>query len=224
MPQAVNVGTALMLLGIAQVLRSPIGRQLIADVNLAILGVVEGQALEFELATRPSPTTADWTRMARGKTGDLFGACFIAGARAAGLDSAESDEVQRLGCDFGVFFQLQDDVLDLVGDKGRDVVASDLAEGKVSWPVAWLASHVASAERDRLMQIVRAPRHETSPAMVAEALAILHRSGAILAATDELARMARALAEAPFARVVPGLVERVLGPIGHVVQVPPLGA
>lgn len=215
MPQAVNVGTALLLLGMAQVLKSQFGPRLIADVNLAILRIVEGQALEFELHADPEPTPEKWRRMADGKTGALFGACFLGGARAAGLNDNDSDALQRLGSDLGVFFQLQDDLLDLVGDKGREVPATDIAEGKISWPVAWVATHAASS-RARLLEIVRAPRANTTPAMIHEALDLLHTSGAIDACVAELAALGRRIEHAPFAYAAPGLVERVLAPVSHV--------
>lgn len=222
MPQAVNVGTALLLLGLAEVLKTPAGPRLIADVNLAVLGIVEGQALEFELHTAAEPTPAAWERMARGKTGDLFGACFLGGARAAGLGDADSDAIAELGRELGVFFQLQDDLLDLVGDKGRELPATDLAEGKISWPVAWAKQHAAAPQSDRLMAIVRAPRGDTTAAMVEEALALLHATGAIAACIAEVERRARALLAAPFIVAVPGLVQRVLAPIAHVLSDPEL--
>lgn len=217
MPQAVNVGTALLLLGIAQVLRSAVGPRVIADVNLAILRVVEGQALEFELSLDPHPTPDKWRRMAEGKTGALFGACFLAGARAAGRDDEDCDAMQALGRELGVFFQLQDDLLDLVGDKGREVPATDIAEGKISWPVAWVAERAAPLERERLMAIVRAPRAETSRAMVTEALAILDATGALAACAQATAAMAERLEHAPLAYAMPGLVARVLAPVAHAI-------
>lgn len=218
MPQAVNVGTALLLLGLAEVLKTPVGARIVADVNLAVLAIVEGQALEFELGCDPAPTPDKWVRMARGKTGALFGACFLGGACAAGLGDADGDAVRALGLDLGVFFQLQDDLLDLVGDKGRELPATDLAEGKISWPVAWVAVNGAPAERERLMAIVKTERARTTAAMVEEALAILHTSGAIAACAAECARLAAELEARPFAHAMPGLVQRVLEPVAHVMR------
>lgn len=218
MPQAVNVGTALLLLGLAQALKTPVGQRIIADINLSVLSIVEGQALEFELTDDPTPTPDKWVRMARGKTGALFGACFLGGARAAGLGDADGDAVRALGLDLGVFFQLQDDLLDLVGDKGREVPATDLAEGKISWPVAWTAVNAPPAERERLLAIVRTERANTTRSMVDEALAILHRTGAIAACAAECGRLAAELEARPFAHAMPGLVQRVLEPVAHVVS------
>lgn len=216
MQQAVNVGTAMLLLGLSKVLGTASGASLIADVNLAILHIVEGQALEFELQGSDAPTVERWERMAAGKTGALFGACFIAGVAAARGSSRARDAAWAFGVELGVFFQLQDDLLDLVGDKGRDAVATDLAEGKISWPVAWCCEHAEPALAARILHIVKTPRESTSPEMVADALALLHQTGAIAAATQTLTRSAKALLAAPWCEVVPGVVERVIAPVRHV--------
>lgn len=224
MPQAVNVGTALLLLGLAKVLESPFGPRLIADVNLAILGIVEGQALEFELHADPRPTPAKWERMAAGKTGALFGACLLGGARAAGRGDADCDAMRTLGVELGVLFQLQDDLVDLVGDKGRERRATDLAEGKISWPVAWAAAHASADEAARLLAIVRAPRAQTSDPMIDEALALLDATGALAACGAEVARRAGAIRSAALSQALPGLVERVIAPVSHALPAPTFGA
>jgi geranylgeranyl diphosphate synthase type I len=218
MQQAVNVGTAMLLLGLAKVLSTRAAQGIIADVNIAILHIVEGQALEFELQASDDPTVARWERMAAGKTGALFGACFIGGVAAVGGSDRARDAAWAFGVELGVFFQLQDDLLDLIGDKGRDAIATDLAEGKISWPVAWCCEHGAATEAMRLIAIVKTPREATTPEMVAEALAILHRTGAIAAAIEALRRSARALVAAPWCEVVPGVVERVMAPVRHVLD------
>ncbi|MCC6623289.1 MAG: polyprenyl synthetase family protein [Deltaproteobacteria bacterium] len=223
MPQAVNLGTSMMFLGVAQVLSAPRGVDVLPEVNLAILDIVAGQALEFELHSAPAPTTAMWERMAGGKTAALFSACFYAAAVVSGLPEPEVRSAARFGARLGVFFQLQDDLLDLVGDKQRDVPATDIAEGKVSWPVAWAAERAAEAgagsalasQVGRLMAIVRCPRAETTPAMIAEALALMHATGAIAAGLGRVRDEGRALADLATNALVPGLVERVLEPIRH---------
>ncbi|MCC6625737.1 MAG: polyprenyl synthetase family protein [Deltaproteobacteria bacterium] len=218
MPQAVNLGTTLLLLGVQQVVGARRGHEIIGDINLAILDIVAGQALEFELQTHDGPTTAMWERMAAGKTGALFSACFLGAVHAAGLPSADLREAARFGSRLGVFFQLQDDLLDLVGDKQRDVPATDIAEGKISWPVAWACerrSGPSAAAIERMLESVRAPRAATSLAMIHEALGLLHEVGAIRAGLDRVAQLGAELTAHPLSRSSPGLVERVLDPIRH---------
>ena len=69
---------------------------------------------------------------------------------------------------------------------------------------------------------MKAPSPKSSgagiPEMVAEALSLLHRSGAIAAAVEALTRAARALLAAPWCEVVPGVVERVVAPVRHVLS------
>ncbi|MFO0748724.1 MAG: polyprenyl synthetase family protein [Myxococcota bacterium] len=217
MPQAVNVGTTLLFLGMAHVLRTARGADIIGDVNLAILDIVAGQALEFELQTHPSPTTAMWDRMSTGKTGALFSACFLASAHLAGRPTVEVARARTYGAQLGLFFQLQDDLLDLIGDKQRDVPATDIAEGKISWPVAWAAERAATRPDAvaRLLAIIRLPRAETTPELIGEALGILHDVGAIAAGLGRVRALADELEGHPTNAAVPGLVERVLDPIRH---------
>lgn len=220
LPQAVNVGTTMLFLGVAEVLKSPVGGDVIGDVNLAILDIVAGQALEFELQKQSAPTTTQWDRMAAGKTGALFSACFLAATHAAGRPRDEVAAASRFGAELGIYFQIQDDLLDLIGDKQRDEPATDIAEGKISWPVAWACEAAARGEVStdavtRLVSIVQAPRGDTSSAMIAEALEILHDVGAIRAGLARVRALADSLSAHPTNATVPGLVERVLDPIRH---------
>ena len=53
--------------------------------------------------------------------------------------------------------------------------------------------------------------------MIDEALGILHATGAIAACAGEVARLGRAIQAAPLSHAIPGLVERVLAPVSHVI-------
>jgi geranylgeranyl pyrophosphate synthase len=215
MPQAINAGSWLMLAGCRAALRAG-GREAAEALERALLRVIEGQALEFSLQTESRPTVAAWERMARAKTGALFGAAFELGALSAGLPASERSELGAWGETLGLFFQLQDDLLDLLGDKGREAPATDLAEGKISHPVAWLAEHAPDALRQRALGIVRKPREETTRDEVQEALAALHDAGALQASLAVLVNWKRQLEASPFAATVPGIIPRILAPLVHV--------
>ncbi|MCB9729225.1 MAG: polyprenyl synthetase family protein [Deltaproteobacteria bacterium] len=219
--QAINAGDGLYFLGMELLAGAADGAALVAPVSRAMLRVIEGQVMEFQLqrpagdAARIEPGAAAWERMARGKTGALFGACFRAGAVAAGLGAAEIDGAAEHGEALGLVFQVQDDYLDLVGDKGRGQRGSDLAEGKLSFPVVWAYEHADRATADALRAILSAPRADTDTAMVERGLDLLARCGA-LDATAAWLRDARTQAlEHPAARWVPGLAEEILAPVIH---------
>jgi geranylgeranyl diphosphate synthase type I len=214
LPQAINVGSWMMLAGTSEALS--VGGASAAEVlQRALLRVIEGQALEFTLQAESEPTVAAWEIMARAKTGALFGAAFALGGLAAGRAPTETVALAALGEDLGLFFQLQDDLLDLLGDKGRGAPATDLAEGKISHPVAWLAEHGDAVNRARTLEVVRKPRGETSRADVEDALACLAASGALKASISTLARLGDDLGRGA-SDLVPGLVGRVLAPLAHV--------
>ncbi len=219
--QAINLGDALFFMGLERVALAPAGPGLLTAVSRAVTRVVGGQSMEFQLqlpsgeALHLAPTLDNWEAMARAKTGALFGLCCQAGAAAAGRSADEVEAVRSYGEDAGLLFQVQDDYLDLIGDKGRARRGSDLAEGKLSFPVVWVLTEVGGAEASRLREIVETPRAETPDAWIDEGLALLERVGALEATAVWLRDRRDALARSPVAAWVPGLVERFLAPVRH---------
>ncbi len=219
--QAINAGDGLYFLGMDVIAGAPEGASLIQAVSRAMLRVIEGQVMEFQLqspAEDPAhlaPSGAAWERMARGKTGALFGVCFRAGAVAGGWSWEQADAAARQGEGMGLLFQVQDDYLDLVGDKGRDLRGSDLAEGKLSFPVVWAYEHAEPAAAAELRAIVSAPREATGAGMVARGLELLGDCGALEATAAWLREGRDAAGRGPVAALVPGLVDAILAPVAH---------
>lgn len=219
--QAINAGDGIYFLGMDVIAQAPHGESLVQPVSKAMLRVIEGQVMEFQLqlpADDPAhlaPSRAAWERMARGKTGALFGVCFRAGAVAGGANREQADDAARQGEALGLLFQVQDDYLDLVGDKGRDLRGSDLAEGKLSFPVVWAYEHASQAAAAALRDIVCAPREATDAAMVARGLELLGDCGALDATAAWLREERDAGAQSPIAALVPGLVDAILAPVAH---------
>ena len=119
------------------------------------------------------------------------------------------------GEQIGILFQVQDDYLDLVGDKGRERAGSDLAEGKISYPVAWTVSNADADISKRLEEIIRAPRNETSNAMIDEAMKLLEDGGGLEATRLYLLEESKSLSSVGISGYLPGFVERILKPVAH---------
>jgi geranylgeranyl pyrophosphate synthase len=225
--QAINAGDALVFQGIGCILRAPAGRWGADTACRALVRVTEGQAMEFQLqlpATDPDallPTDESWRAMALRKTGALVGACLQTGAIAAGSNAATVASAGDYGEALGLLFQVQDDYLDLVGDKGREARGSDLMEGKLSFPVIWAYTHAAPADVHRLRRVIEAGRPEKTQTMVEDAIVTLDRTGALTATATWLRDARDAALDHPFAPAVPGLVERMLAPVAHALETEP---
>jgi geranylgeranyl diphosphate synthase type I len=122
-------------------------------------GLVEGEALDVLFAQRKitALTENEIIRMLELKTGVLYEFAGIAGASIGlGQTAAENDLIRSIGrfsrrC--GIAFQLQDDVLGIIGDEkllGKPV-GSDIREGKRTIIVLHAYEQAGAAER-RLLE------------------------------------------------------------------------
>lgn len=101
------------------------------------LGMAGGQAIDLA-AVGQQLTLAELERMHRYKTGALIRASVLLGALAAGCaeGSAAYAALDRYGQEIGFAFQVQDDVLDVLGDTAviGKPQGSDSARGKPTYP------------------------------------------------------------------------------------------
>ncbi|MCC5841166.1 MAG: polyprenyl synthetase family protein [Opitutales bacterium] len=91
-----------------------------------------GQSLEIGFRRGSVPDTGTYAEIARLKTGSFFRLCAEGAATLARLPA---DLVTRTGETFGklgLLYQMQDDLADTLGLKGREFPGADLAEGKIN--------------------------------------------------------------------------------------------
>ncbi len=141
---------------------------------------IEGQALDIGWARddRFDLTVDDYLLMANHKTAFYSGAVPLAVGAIIGKGSEEQIAVLRsFGMAAGLAFQIQDDVLNLVGTKEatKKDFRSDITEGKRTL-VAVHALH-NSPDRDRLLEILSA--HDADTAVLGEAVALMQAAGSI---------------------------------------------
>lgn len=94
--------------------------------------ICEGQALDVGFETAGTVTLEDYREMIELKTAVLYGAAAAIPGVLLGASDEDIESLYQFGVDVGQGFQIQDDVLDLVGDReriGKDR-GSDLIEGK----------------------------------------------------------------------------------------------
>ena len=126
---------------LAAVLPKP---EVIALVAQTVFALCDGELGEIT-ATRSLPSEAAYLERIELKTASLYAACCQAAALLADADPEHVAALGAFGTNFGLAFQITDDVLDLVGDEedfGK-TVGRDLLEGMPTLPMIY-----AVADRD----------------------------------------------------------------------------
>jgi len=168
------------------------------------LAVIEGQAQEFELKERfgrgEDVTIKQYLAMVEGKTSALFSMPLLGGARIAGAGELEQKALEQSALHLGHAFQIQDDLLDLWGDKGRGEAGSDIAEGKLSYPLVLLLNRLGrdAHERKKVEKIVAAPREQTSAEDIAYVIQMMEKENVKEVAKDDFQRHLREARQATF--------------------------
>lgn len=154
---------------------------------------LEGQALDLGWARdgRWDVTVSDYLAMATRKTAYYSAAVPLAmGAICGGGTDAQVEALRAFGMDAGLAFQLQDDLLNLVGDAGRQGkdFRTDITEGKRTMAVCFALEHLAPGDRDELVGLLSA--HVSDPASLARAVALMGQAGALDAVRTEARELA----------------------------------
>jgi geranylgeranyl diphosphate synthase type II len=202
-PTAVNVGDALTVLGLRPLLRNravlgpDLAWRVLREAERMVRESVEGQALELRWRQENTLdlTDDDYLRMTLKKT------CWYTtiypsrvGALIATRGGVDLDRFVRFGFFLGAAFQIQDDLLNLVGDHasyGKEI-DGDLGEGKRTLMLIHLLRRSRGRDRSRLAGVLAQPRKSRRPEDIRWMRDRMDLSGAI----DHARRVAHALAGA----------------------------
>ena len=143
---------------------------------------IEGQALDIGWARegRYDITPEDYLVMATHKTAHYSGAVPLAiGAIVGGGTEAQIESLRNYGLDTGLAFQIQDDLLNLVGkaESTKKGFRDDITEGKRTLVVVHALQNLDETDRKRLVDILSS--HTKDAAELDEAVAIMEKSGSI---------------------------------------------
>ena len=206
LPIAINVGDAMNVLAIGSlienipVLGADLSYRVFHEAQHLILQSVEGQALElgwtrdnvFEL------TEDDYLRMVLKKTCwyTAIHPCRI-GALIATRGAIDADRFNLFGFLLGAVFQIQDDVLNLVGDQDRygKEILGDLWEGKRTLMLVHALRQCTDEERERLSRVFSVPREQRTERDVDWVFRLFEVHGSIDFARELLEESVRAAQE-----------------------------
>ncbi len=160
MPQAINAGDAMLVGPLAALLIAPQieARHRLDLANVlahALMETVRGQVADVALHGTQRPTRQQIESVHLGKTGPLFGACFVGAAILLDLPAAAVASAHVLGRQVGLAFQIRDDILDLVGTKGRGDAGADVREGKLTWPMLLALEQAPPEEGEELRSLLQ---------------------------------------------------------------------
>lgn len=199
---AVNVGDGLNLLAIDAVLSNletlGLARTLalIQETLHMCRESIEGQAMELGWIRQHEVPTEDesYFTMSTKKTGwyTCISPCRIGAACAGVSDPAVLDRFDEAFRLIGIAFQIQDDILNLVGEQdlyGKEPLG-DLLEGKRTIMLIHLFRTAGPQTRDQIDEIIAKPRREKTQREAEMVLAAMRRHGSIDYAVDLADRLA----------------------------------
>jgi geranylgeranyl pyrophosphate synthase len=160
LPLALNAGDGLFMMVWQAALNMPPKNSLPAQKILlnSFTSVLEGQAIELSWIreNRWDISEKDYLRMVGGKTASLISAACHVGALLGGAKPAQCERLKTFGYKIGLAFQIQDDLLNLVGDeeKYKKEIGGDIAEGKRTLMVIHCLPKLGAADASKMKKIL----------------------------------------------------------------------
>ena len=99
--------------------------------------VCEGELLQIDNRNNLDLTEETYLQIITRKTASLCATCCLLGAEYAGAGEARVGQLELYGLSLGTAFQIQDDILDIVGEENTvgKTLGSDVEKGKMTLPM-----------------------------------------------------------------------------------------
>lgn len=185
------------------------------SINLALGEVTnilcEGELVQLHHRNDYSIDEATYLEIVRRKTASLIGECCRLGALLSGADASVCRALHRFGTSLGIAFQIQDDLLDLIGDPAvlGKPLGQDLEKGKLTLPVILYLAEASPDDRGEALRLIS---QADAPALRSRLIA----SGAVQRTTAEAMQLV-AEARAQLADVPPGPARDLLAAMAQTV-------
>jgi geranylgeranyl diphosphate synthase, type II len=130
--------------------------------NKMAIEVCEGQQYDMNFESRNDVTLDEYIRMIELKTSVLIAAAFQMGALIGGASDEDSFQLYEFGRNFGIAFQIQDDILDTFGDpeKFGKKVGGDIVQNKKTYLVLKSYELANASQRANLQQLMTTPTQD----------------------------------------------------------------
>ena len=190
---AILIGDNMIALAYASLLRSRANRltEISRTFTQAFINVCEGQGLDKEFEERGDITMDDYLFMIRRKTASIISAAAEIGGLCGNADKHQQKALRMFGEHLGMAFQMNDDLLDVIGtpEKFGKAIGGDIAEGKKT--VLLLHALESATGKDRAILRSLRPGRKISAGMIEDVRRLYTTTGAVDRARAGIARMTR---------------------------------
>jgi octaprenyl-diphosphate synthase len=154
------------------------GKHCLELICRATEAMVAGEFLQLANAHNLNQSESDYFAVIDGKTALFIGAVCEIGGLAAGADNPETEQLKQYGANLGLAFQIQDDLLDYLGDTAKTgkSVGNDFFEGKMTLPLLHTLTTAGDSERNFLLELLRGDSNGRRRKF-SEARKIIHDNG-----------------------------------------------
>lgn len=187
---AILSGDALMIAAYRELARTraEVLPRVMEHFNEAATKVCEGQQMDMDFEERDAVRPQEHVEMVELKTAALFVGAVSMGAAVAGASEEDVALLRRFALEFGVAFQIQDDLLDTYGDArlGKSV-GGDILAGKQTYLKCYAMSVATTAEKAEL-SLIHKDLQYSAEEKIARVLEIYECHGVREAAEAEIRR------------------------------------
>lgn len=122
-----------------------------------LIEVCEGQSLDTDFETRKSVSIDEYIVMITKKTAMMLKMCCELGSLLADAHPVHVKSLSRYGLNLGIAFQIQDDLLDILGDEAKfgKKVGGDLVEGKKTFLFLTALEKAQGKDKSDLIRVIK---------------------------------------------------------------------
>jgi len=178
------------LIAYAVYLSSGYGERILKLISESAIELCRGEYMDLTL--KLASTEKEYFQMIESKSASLFKAAASCGALVGSSSPKELECLSNFGKNFGMAYQLRDDLLDLKPRKGQS--SQDLKKGQVTLPLIHLCGISNSAEKkaiDKLLHMATTRDTAMSSAAIKDALKRLEEAGSIAYCKKKLSEYCR---------------------------------
>jgi octaprenyl-diphosphate synthase len=138
------------------------GKRCLDLICRATGAMVAGEFFQLSNVDNLNQSEKDYFSVINGKTALFIGAVCETGGIFAGADDNKIEALKLYGANLGLAFQIQDDLLDYLGDSAKTGknVGNDFYEGKMTLPLIHALETAGEKEKKILLSLLKGPKSE----------------------------------------------------------------